>query len=143
MWGSPATLSFFHGAFQLHSVHAPRWGSGSHLQDDECWCLTYYCIRAQKPWQRKHYFNLGKKKKKKRPGIPPACSVFSTSSSSTLLFSSRLLHMELQPARTGITGSPVSAWGPTIPLSTLMEGWQHIMLGASNCGFKGRGSGLG
>lgn len=36
-------------------------GGGSRLQGDECWHLTYCCIRAQKSWQRLCLFNLEKK----------------------------------------------------------------------------------
>lgn len=53
MWGGAAGVSFFHWAIQLHPDCAPMKESGSHLQKDECRCLTSCCIGAQKPWQRK------------------------------------------------------------------------------------------
>lgn len=61
VWVCPAILNFFHWASQLHSVHAPMWGGGSHLQGAECWFLTYCCVSAQKAWQRLWFFNLEKK----------------------------------------------------------------------------------
>lgn len=107
----PATLSFFHWAPQLHSVSPPRWEGGSHLQGTECWSSAYCCISAQSPGRE--YVSLIWKK---GLWIPPDCSVFSTSSSSTLLFSSHLLHMSEgqkdnmgpQPARMERTDGPVS-----------------------------------
>lgn len=84
----PAILSFFHWASQLHSVCAPRW------EVDPIWKelnVGVWLIAVSVPRNPgRQYVSLIWKK---GLWIPPACSVFSTSSYSTLLFSSHLPHM--------------------------------------------------
>lgn len=57
----PSHTQLFPWGFSTAFCLSSKVRGGSHLQGTECWCLTYYCISAQKPWERICLFNLEKR----------------------------------------------------------------------------------
>lgn len=124
VWVCRAILSFFRWSSPWHSVHAPRWGGGSHLQGDECRCLLIAISGPRSPGTE--YVALIWKKRI----LNSTCLLSLQQLFFYPTFLTSLTHQRNKKGNTGL--QPVSASGSAVLMSCTMKCCQLVLPSAAN-----------